>query len=321
MRHISTLPCVLLTMVNASAIAQSERYPSRPVRVVVPYTAGGANDIFARMVLTRAVADLGQTTIVDNRPGGNTTIGTQLAARAAPDGYTLLNVDNAYTIGPSVQINLPYDTLKDFTRITMYASTSPVLVVHPSLPVKSVKELLALAQAQPGRLAYGSTGNGTTGHLAFAQIRQVTGMDAVHVPYKGGAPQITALISGEVSMLLSVPAPLLSHIKSGRMRALAVSGAKRLNALPDLPTLQESGVAVIMDSFWGVVAPAGTNAAIIKTLHEAIERVLKYADTRTRLEDMQFQIAGSAPAQFEAFVEREVQRWVGVVKATGAKVE
>ncbi|HTE16302.1 MAG TPA: tripartite tricarboxylate transporter substrate binding protein [Burkholderiales bacterium] len=308
-------------MVNASAIAQSERYPSRPVRVVVPYTAGGANDIFARMVLTRAVADLGQTTIVDNRPGGNTTIGTQLAARAAPDGYTLLNVDNAYTIGPSVQINLPYDTLKDFTRITMYASTSPVLVVHPSLPVKSVKELLALAQAQPGRLAYGSTGNGTTGHLAFAQIRQVTGMDAVHVPYKGGAPQITALISGEVSMLLSVPAPLLSHIKSGRMRALAVSGAKRLNALPDLPTLQESGVAVIMDSFWGVVAPAGTNAAIIKTLHEAIERVLKYADTRTRLEDMQFQIAGSAPAQFEAFVEREVQRWVGVVKATGAKVE
>ena len=196
-----------------------------------------------------------------------------------------------------------------------------VVVVHPSLPANSVKELLALAKAQPGRLTYGSTGNGTTGHLAFAQIRQVTGMDAVHVPYKGGAPQITALISGEVSMLLSVPAPLLAHIRSGRMRALAESGAKRLNALPQLPTLQEAGVPVVMDSFWGLVAPVGTSATIVRTLQEAVERVLKTADARTRLENMQFQLAGSAPAQFEAFIEREVSRWLGVVKAAGVKVD
>jgi tripartite-type tricarboxylate transporter receptor subunit TctC len=323
--HLLTQPGALigvLLMICASAAhAQTDRYPSRPVRVIVPYTAGGANDIFARGVVTRAIADLGQTTIVDNRPGGNTTIGTQLAARAAPDGYTLLSVDNAYTIGPSVQVSLPYDTLKDFARITMIAMTSPLLVVHPSIPATSVKELLALAKSQPGRLTYGSTGSGTTGHLAFAQIRQVTGMDAVHVPYKGGAPQITALISGEVSMLLSVPAPLLAHIKTGRMRALAASGAKRLNALPQLPTLQEAGVSVVMDSFWGIVAPANTNAAIVKTLHEAIARVLQQPDSRARIEEMQFQPVGNTPAQFDTFVEREVNRWLGVVKATGAKLD
>jgi len=316
-----SLLVALLTLASMTVHAQTERYPSRPVRIIVPYTAGGANDIFARGVVTRAIADLGQTTIVDNRPGGNTTIGTQLAARAAPDGYTLLSVDNAYTIGPGVQVSLPYDTLKDFARITMIAMTSPLLVVHPSIPATSVKELLALAKAQPGRLTYGSTGSGTTGHLAFAQIRQVTGMDAVHVPYKGGAPQITALISGEVSMLLSVPAPLLAHIKTGRMRALAASGAKRLNALPQLPTLQEAGVPVVMDSFWGIVAPANTSAAIVKTLHETIARVVQQPDSRTRIEEMQFQAVGNTPTQFDAFVEREVNRWVSVVKATGVKVD
>ena len=229
MRWLMALPHAALLAAAGSLGYAQDRYPVRPVRVIVPYTPGGANDIFARLVLTRAVSEMGQTTIVDNRPGGNTTIGTQLAARATPDGYTLLNVDNAYTIGPSIQHSLPYDTLKDFVRITQYATTSPVLVVHPSLPVKTVKDLLVLAKAQPGKLNYGSTGGGTTGHLAFAQIRMVTGLDAVHVLYKGGAPQITALIAGEISMIISVPAPLdrkstrlnSSHVSESRMPSSA----------------------------------------------------------------------------------------------------
>jgi tripartite-type tricarboxylate transporter receptor subunit TctC len=318
------LMCVVLSATPATTSAQvaaGDAYPSRPVRVVVPYTPGGGNDILARLVIAKAIADLGQTTIVENRPGGNTTIGTQLVARAAPDGHTLLTVDNAYTIGPSIQLNLPYDTLKDFTRITMTAKTSAVLVVHPSVPAKSVKQLIALAKAHPGRLNYGSTGNGTTGHLAFAQLKMVTGMDAVHVPYKGGAPQITALVSGEVSMLLSIPAALLAHIKSGRMHALAVSGTNRLSALPATPTFEESGVPVVVEAFWGVAAPAGTSTSIVNRLQEGMARVLSAPDTRARLEDMQFQGVGSTPAQFESFVQSEVKRWVSVVKATGVKVE
>ncbi len=312
----------LATHVPAEAQpAGGEQYPAKPVRVIVPYSPGGANDILARTVVTKAIAEFGQNTLVDNRAGGNTTIGTQLAARAAPDGYTLLTVDNAYTAGPAVQTNLPYDSLKDFARVTMIAQTSPVLVVHPSVPARNVKELIALAKAQPGRLTYGSTGSGTTGHLAFAQLKLVSGLDAVHVPYKGGAPQITALISGEVSMLISVPASLLSHIKAGRMRALAVSGAKRLPSLPDVPTLQESGVPVVVEAFWGLLAPAGTPAVIVNKLQESIDRALKTADMRARLDEMQFQAVGNTPAQFDEFVQREMTRWVGVVKAAGIKVE
>jgi len=299
----------------------ADQYPSRAVRVIVPYSPGGANDILARTVVTKAIAEFGQNTIFDIRAGGNTTIGTQLAARAAPDGYTLLTVDNAYTAAPGVQPNLPYDTLKDFVRITMIALTSPILVVHPSLPAKTVKDLIALAKAQPGRLTYGSTGSGTTGHLAFAQFNLVTGINMVHVPYKGGAPQVTALISGEVSMLISQPASLLPQIKSGRMRALAVSGAKRLPNLPEVPTLQESGIPVVVEAFWGVVAPAGTNAAIVGKLQEAIERSLKTPEMRTRLDEMQFQAVGSTPAQFDEFVQREVTRWIGVAKATSIKID
>jgi tripartite-type tricarboxylate transporter receptor subunit TctC len=310
-----------LTLNAAFAQSGADVYPAKPVRTIVPYSPGGANDILARTVVTKAIAELGQNTIVDNRAGGNTTIGTQLAARAAPDGYTLLTVDNAYTAGPGVQLNLPYDTLKDFVRVTMLATTSPVLVVHPSLPVKTVKELIALAKAQPGRLTYGSTGSGTTGHLAFAQFNLVTGISMVHVPYKGGAPQITALISGEVSMLMSVPASVLAQIKAGRMRALAVSGAKRLPNLPEVPTLQGSGIPVVVEAFWGVVAPAGTPAGGVKKFQEAIDRSLKSPEMRARLDEMQFQAVGSTPAQFDEFVQREVTRWIGVVKATGIKVD
>ena len=325
MTHQPQLAIIALGLAAAApTLAQNpavDQYPSRTVRVVVPYSPGGGNDILARTVVTKAIADLGQNTVVDNRAGGNTTIGTQIVARAAPDGYTLLIMDNALTIAPSVQINLPYDALKDFARITMIARTSPVLVVHPSVPANSVRELIALAKAQPGRLTYGTTGSGTTAHLAFAQIKHVTGMDAVHVPYKGGAPQITALLSGEVSMLLSVPASLLVHIKSGRMRALAVSGARRLPSLSELPTLQEAGIPVVVESFWGLLAPAGTPAGIVVKLQEALERTLKTPDIRTRLDDMQFQAVGSTPAQFEEFVQREVTRWIDVVKVTGAKVD
>jgi tripartite-type tricarboxylate transporter receptor subunit TctC len=318
------LVLIACALAAASASAQtpaSAAYPARTVRVIVPYTPGGGNDLLARMVVARALTDLGGNAVVDNRPGGNTVIGTQLAARSAPDGHTLLTVDNAYTTAPSVQHKLPYDTLQDFVRVTMMAKTSPILVVHPSVPARSVQELVALAKARPGQLAYGSTGSGTTAHLAFAQIKHVAGIDAVHVPYKGGAPQVTALVSGEVSMLLAIPSGLLAHIQSGRMRPLAVSGATRLGALPELPTLRESGVNVVVESFWGVVAPAGTPAAVAAQLQGAIARALGYEEVRAKLRALQFQPVGTSPAEFESFVRSEVERWIGVVKATGAKVE
>ena len=299
----------------------SELHPAKPVRVIVPYTAGGGNDVLARIVVARAVADLGGTAVVDNRPGGNTVIGTQLAARSAPDGHTLLTVDNAYTTAPSVQHRLPYDTLKDFTRVTMLAKTAPVLVVHPSVPARSPSELITLAKARPGQLTYGSTGSGTTAHLAFAQIRHASGIDAVHVPYKGGAQQVTALVSGEVSMLLAIASGLIAHIDAGRMRALAVSGESRLAARPEWPTLRESGLDVVVESFWGVVAPAATPATSISRLQAAIAQALAYDDVRGRLTALQFQPVGSTPAAFEAFVQSEVKRWIGVVKATGVKVD
>lgn len=321
LRNGAALLLLACALAPTALHAQGDAYPSRAVRVVVPYTPGGGNDILARTVVAKAIGDLGRNVIVDNRPGGNTTIGTQAVARAAPDGYTLLTVDNAYTTGPSVQINLPYDTLKDFARITMMANTSPILVVHPSVPATSMKALIALAKAKPGSLAYGTTGSGTTAHLAFAQLRIVTGMDAVHIPYKGGAPQITGLLSGEVSMLMAVPAGLLPHIRSGRMRPLAVSGSKRLAALSALPTLQEAGIPVVVDAYWGLVAPAGTPPAVVAKLQEAIERALRAPDILARLEELQFQPVASPPADFETFVQREVTRWVGVVKATGLKVE
>ncbi|GAA4325812.1 tripartite tricarboxylate transporter substrate binding protein BugE [Pigmentiphaga soli] len=303
----------------AGAHAAGDAYPSHAVRVIVPYVPGGASDIMARTIVTGAVADLGQTAVVENKPGGNAMIGSRQVARSDPDGYTLLVVDAAFTIGPSVQTDLPYDPVKDFAPVTMLATTSPILVVHPSVPVHSVKELIAYSKT--GKLSYGTTGVGTNAHLAFAQMKLATGMDGIHVPYKGGNAQVNAVLSGEVSMALALPASIVPQVQAGKVRALAVASPKRLAVLPDVPTLQELGVPVVVQSFYGLVAPAGTPRAVIDKLHDASVRQLKSPEWAARLKELQFQPVGDTPAQFGQFISSEVQKWSGVVKRAGVKLE
>jgi len=310
-----------ITALLACAVTQAQPYPSRTVRIVVPYVAGGASDVMARVVVSKAIADMGQQGVVDNRAGGNATIGMQMVARAAPDGYTLGVVDAAFTIAPSVQVNLPYNPVNDFEPVTMLATTALILVVHPSLPVKKISELVTLAKARPGQLTYSSTGSGTNTHLAFAQIKLATGMDAIHVPYKGGAAQITALLSGEVSFALAGPAAISPQIRAGRARALAVTGAQRLAAFQDVPTLNELGLRVVVTPFYGVVAPAGTPAEIVSRLNQILVKQLRSPELAPRLSEMQFEAVGNSPEEFSAFIRSEIPKWVKVVKATGAKVD
>jgi tripartite-type tricarboxylate transporter receptor subunit TctC len=316
-----TLISVLIAGVHC-ATAFAQPYPARTVRVIVTYAPGGGSDILGRMISAKASEELGQLFVIDNRPGGNATIGTQMIARAAPDGYTIGVIDTALTMNPGLFAKLPYDAGKDFAPVTLIASSPLMLCVHPSMPVKTVKELIALAKARPGQLTFASAGAGTALHLAQELFKVVTGIDAIHVPYKGGGPAVTALVSGEVGMSFLTPASIGSFVKAGKVRTLAITGEKRYAGFPDLPTLIESGIrGAEAEPWWGFVAPAGTPTAIVDRLNEIFVKHINAPEMHQRLVDAAFVPVANTPAEFAAFLRADTIKWGKAIKGAGIQTQ
>ena len=312
---------MLISAALAPSDAAAQSYPSRPIRLIVPFTPGGTTDILARTVGQKMTEALGAQVIIDNRPGAAGSIGAEIAAKAKPDGYTLLMGHiGTLAVNPALYARLPYDPIRDFAPITLVALVPNILVVHPSLPVKSVKELIALAKSRPGELKYGSTGAGGTPYLAVEYFKLMAGVDIVEIPYKGAAPLAIDLIAGEISLTITGIPAVLPHVKSGRLKALAVSSSKRSAAVPELPTISEAGLRGYEATAWyGVMAPAGTAREILAKLSSVIVSGIKQPDVADRLTAEGAEPGGSTPEQFQAFIKAEIARWAKVIKATGVK--
>jgi tripartite-type tricarboxylate transporter receptor subunit TctC len=307
----------------AAAAAGADAYPTKLIRMIVPFPAGGTTDILARSVGQKLGEALGQQVIIDNRPGAGGNIGSDMVAKAAPDGYTLLmGTVGTHAINPSLYPKMPYDHVKDFAPIALVAGVPNVLVVNPSVEAKSMQELIALAKAKPGQLSFASSGNGTSIHLSAELFKTMAGVDMLHVPYKGSAPALTDLIGGQVNLMFDNLTSSLSYIKAGKLRALAVTSSKRSPALPDVPTIAEAGLPGFEASSWfGVFAPAGTPPEIIARLNKEIVKALSSAELKERLAGQGAEAVGDSPEQFAAHIKSETAKWAKVVKASGATVD
>jgi tripartite-type tricarboxylate transporter receptor subunit TctC len=309
------------TATQPPAQAQSN-YPNRALRIIAPSAPAGAADTVARVIAQRLADRLGQPVTVDARPGAGTVIGTEAAARAAPDGYTLLIALPALAINPSIYAKLPYDARRDFTPITQAVSQPNLLVVHPSLPARSVQELLALAKAHPGELVYASSGVGASSHLTIELFLLMTGTRMLHVPYKGPGPGVIDLMAGRVSLMAPSTIATLPHVRSGRLRALAVTTLKRVTGLPDIPTIAEAGVPGYESVSWyGLAAPAGTPKEIIVRLHKETVAILNTPDVKERFARDGTEVVAGTPEQFDAYIRAEIVKWARVVKSAGIKPE
>lgn len=296
----------------------AQTYPTRAVRVIVPFAPGGGSDTYARVMATRLPEAFGQQVLVDNRPGGNTVIGAELAARAAPDGYTLfLSTNGTVAINPSLYKKLPYDPVKDFAPVTLVGVGPNVLVVHPSLPAKSVNELIALARAHPGKLSYASSGSGGAPHLAGELFKSMAGVDMVHVPYKGASPATIALLAGHVQVMFAGLGPGIAHIKSGRLRGLGVASAKRNQALPELPAIGEYLKGYEASSWFAIFVPAGTPRDVIAKLNAEITRVMARKDVHQQLMAQGYEAATGTPEQLADLLRQDTVRWAAVIKSAG----
>jgi tripartite-type tricarboxylate transporter receptor subunit TctC len=301
--------------------AASQTYPAKPIRFLVGFPPGGTNDIVARIVAPKLSEYLGQQVVVENRGGANTAIASEMAARSAPDGYTLMLNGPGHATNPSL-IKLNFDSIKDFAFITLLAESQNLLVVHPSLPVKNVKELIALSKKRPGEINYGSSGSGTTVHLSAELFQYMTGAKWVHVPYRGGGPGVVALLSGEVSLYFGNVPTVIRQARAGKLRALAVTGAKRLSFDPDIPTIDEAGVpGYEVTNFFGMSAPAKTPRAILERLHSETVRALKSPDVRDKLVGLGADPVGNTMEQYAAFMQNEIAKWAKVIKAAGIKAD
>lgn len=313
----------LFVVAVAASWASAQTYPSRPIRLVVPFPAGGTTDILAREVGQRLTLSFGQSVVIDNRPGAGGNIGSDLVAKSAPDGYTLLmGTVGTHAINPSLYARMPYDNVKDFAPVILVASVPNVLEVTPSLPVNSVRELIKLAKEKPGQINFASSGSGTSIHLSGELFKTMAGVDMTHIPYKGSAPAITDLIGGQVQVMFDNLPSSLPQIKAGKLRALAVTSVQRAPALPDVPTIAESGLPGFEATSWfGVLAPAGTPPAIIARLNADLGQWLQSPDAREKLLAQGALAAGGSPEAFAAHIRAETEKWARVVKASGAKVD
>ncbi len=322
MRSI-TLPAVLSFALAASG-ALAQPYPAKPIRVVVPNPAGGFYDLIARTVGQKVGERTGQPMVVENRVGAGGSVGTEFAAKSAPDGYTIMvGGIGPHGIAPSLYAKLPYDPVKDFAPIILVATTPNILVVHPSSPFQSVPDIVAAARAKPGGVSYASNGNGTSQHLSAEMFATTMGLKLNHVPFKGSAPAVTAMLGGQVDFAFAVAPDALAHVKAGKLRALAVTGAKRAAPLPDVPTMAEAGVPGYEATAWfGYLAPAGTPREIVDRLNAEIARALASPDVRDRLAPGGLsELPGGSPEAFGELVKSEIAKWSRVVKESGAKID
>jgi len=310
------LPCLLFV----AATAQAQTWPVKAVRLVVPFAAGVSTDIIGRTLGQKLNEMWGQPVVVDNRPGGSTVIGTDVVAKSPPDGYTLLVTPAPFTIVPSLIAKLPYDPAKDFEPITLINTTPLVIVVNPSVPAKSIKELIALAKSRPGALNYGSSGSGGSNHLAGELFNAMTGVKMIHIPYKGNAPALTDLIGGHVDVVFNGLTSAMPFIKSGKLRALAVTSLARTGSLPDMPTLDELGLKGFQAVAWnGLTAPARTPKDIIAKINSDALKVVRSAELVERLKAEGSDPVGNSPAEYSAFLRNEIAKWAKVIKSAGVK--
>ena len=300
--------------------SQAPSYPNRPIRLIIQYPPGGAVDPMARSIAQELAKAWGQPVVVDNRPGAGTIIATEILAKAPPDGYTVILSSVALTVNPAMHSKLPYDPVKDFTPISLVAKYPMMLVVNPKIPVHSVRELIAFLKARPGQINFSSTGIGTIQHLAGELFKSVTGVDMVHVPYKGSGLSMMSVMRGEVSLTMDVIVLLLPQVKAGNLRALAVTGAKRSPLAPNLPTVSETGLAGFEVSTWlGFLAPAGTPREVVKKWHQEIARILQLPEIRERQISQGIDPVGSTPEYFAEFIKAEIAKWGSMVKQAGIK--
>jgi tripartite-type tricarboxylate transporter receptor subunit TctC len=312
----------IVAMVFACGFAAAQSYPAKPVRMLVPFPPGGGTDYTARLISQKLTEIWGQQVIVDNRPGASTTIASEIVAKAPADGYTLIMGSTNHTINPSLYPRIPYDTIKDFAPVTVAVTASYVLVVHPSLPAKTVKELIALARTRPGEINYASSGSSGPQHIAGELFKLMAKVDMTHVPYKGGGPAVVALLGGHVQAQFSTPVSALPHVRTGKLRALGVTSLKRSDAIPEVPTISEAALpGYEAVTWWGILAPARTQREIVNKIHADTVKALQMPDTLDKLAREGVNPAGTTPEQFATMIQVEMVKMGKIVKAANMKID
>lgn len=322
----STLPRIYVAVITAllawPVVTAAQGFPARAVRIIVPYAPGGSTDVVFRLLAPRLSEDFGQPVLVENRPGGSSTIGLDLAAKSPPDGHTWGTPNITYGANPSLIRKMPFDSERDLMPVSQIAVVTMVLSLHPSVPAHSVKQLIALAKSRPDAINFSSAGNASANHLATAKFMHMSGTKLTHVPYKGGGPAVISLVSGETSMLFATIPSAIEHIKAGRLRGLAVSRAQRNPALPNVPTVAEAGVPGFEAIEWnGVMVPAGTPPAAVRRIHQALVKALAIPAVKERIVQIGSEPVGSSPEEFTAFIKSEFATWAKVIKEVGITVE